>query len=243
MCDVSQKTHIPITTLDSWRERFRTNPSWSPSREHFAANRRVFPDEIEDMIANLIRMDFVQLGRSRTRATPQPLVLAFVQDRLVEQILDDSFLNSKSSRHFPTCFSNRVGLGFRRARPARRPAVDDGEYMHFLGPLTAVYHGYPSHLIFNFDESNWHLVMAGEETIAERRAESVHQCVNSDPKANFSFFGTITAEGQKVPLILIARGRTCRCHKQFGDHPHRQFDIWHFPSGCSTEPLMLDYLD
>jgi hypothetical protein len=98
-------------------------------------------------------------------------------------------------------------------------------------------------LIVNFDESNWHLVMAAEETVAEGGAESVHQYLDGDPKANFSFFATITAEGQKPPLILIAKGRTRRCHKQFGYHPHHQFDIWHSPSGWCIEPLMLDYLD
>jgi hypothetical protein len=115
--------------------------------------------------------------------------------------------------------------------------------MHFLGQLTAAYHRYPPHLIVNFDKSNWHLVMAGDETVAEREAESVHQYVDGDPKANFSFFATITAEGQKLPLILIAKGKTYRCHKQFGHHPGHQFDILHSPSGWSTEPLMLDYLD
>jgi hypothetical protein len=115
-----------------------------PSREHFAENRRVFPDEIEDMIANFIRMNFVQLGRSLTRATLQPLVLALVEDLVVEQVLDNSFLNFKSSRHFLARFSRRVGLSFRRARPARRPAVDDGECIHFLGQLTAAYPSAPA---------------------------------------------------------------------------------------------------
>jgi hypothetical protein len=98
-------------------------------------------------------------------------------------------------------------------------------------------------LIVNVDESNWHLVMAAEETVAERGAESVHQYVDGGPKVNFSFFAAITAEGQRLPLILIAKGRTCRCHKQVGHHRQHQFDIWHSPAGWSTEPLMLDYLD
>jgi hypothetical protein len=229
----------------SWRERFRTNPSWGASREYFAENRRVFcfPDEIEDMMADFLRINFVQLGRSLTHGILQPLVLALVQDLVGEQSLDDSFLNFKSSRHFLTRFSKRVGLSFRRAGLARRCAVDNGEYMHFPGQLTAAYHRYPPHLIVNFDESNWYLVMAGEETVAERGAQSMHHYVAGDPKANSPFFGRITAESQKLPLILIAKGRTRPCHKQFDHHPHHQFEIWHSPSGWPTEPFPLDYLD
>jgi hypothetical protein len=243
MRNVSEATHVPITTLYSWREHFRANPSWRPSREHFAENRRIFSDEVEELIADFIRINFVQLGRSLTRATLQPLILVLVQDLIAESVLDQSFLNFKCSRHFLSRFLPRVGLSFRRARAARRPVIDDQECLRFLGQLTAAYHRYPPHLILNFDESNWHLVMAGEETVAERGAESVHQYVDGDPKANFSFFATITAEGQKLPLILIAKGKTVRCHKQFGNHDQHQFDVWHSPSGWSTELLMLDYLE
>jgi hypothetical protein len=133
MRDVSAKTHVPITTLYSWRERFRTAPSWRPSREHFAENRRVFPDEIEEMIASCIRINFVEAGRSLTRTTLQPLILALVHDLIAEGVLDDSFLNCKSSRHFLLRFLPRVGLSFRKAHAARRPVIDDEECVRFRG--------------------------------------------------------------------------------------------------------------
>jgi hypothetical protein len=85
--------------------------------------------------------------------------------------------------------------------------------------------------------------MASEETVAERGVETVHQYVDGDPKSNFPFFATITTEGQKPPLILTAKGKNVRCHKQFGNHDCRQFDVWHSPSGWSSEPVILDDLD
>jgi hypothetical protein len=85
--------------------------------------------------------------------------------------------------------------------------------------------------------------MAGDETVAEREAEFMNQFVDDDPKANFSFFATITADGGKLPPILMVKGKTIRRHKQFGDHNQHEFDIWHSQSGWSTEPLMLEYLD
>jgi hypothetical protein len=137
----------------------------------------------------------------------------FVQDLVTEDVLEESALHSKCFCHFLSRFLARVGLSFRRAHPARRPTIDDRDCLRFLAQLTAAYFRYPPHLIVNFDESNWYLVMAGDETVAERGAECVNQFVDGDPKANFSFFATITADGGKLPLILIAKGKTIRCHK------------------------------
>jgi hypothetical protein len=44
-------------------------------------------------------------------------------------------------------------------------------------------------------------------------------------------------------LILIARGKTQRCHQQFGNHPGHEHEIWHSPRGWSTEDLMRRYLE
>jgi hypothetical protein len=63
-------------------------------------------------------------------------------------------------------------------------ALHEGS-LHFLAQLTAGYHRDPPYLILNFDESNCPLVMAGEET--------VHQNVDRDVKARFSFFAAIIA--------------------------------------------------
>jgi hypothetical protein len=51
--------------------------------------------------------------------------------------------------------------------------------------MITAYHHYPIHLIINFNESNWHLVMADDQTIAVRGAETIcHDC-EGNAKANF----------------------------------------------------------
>jgi hypothetical protein len=42
---------------------------------------------------------------------------------------------------------------------------------------------------------------------------------------------------------VIAKGKSNRCHKQFGRQDAHCFDIWHFPSGWSTEILIWQCLD
>jgi hypothetical protein len=57
-----------------------------------------------------------------------------------------------------------------------------------------------------------------------------------------TFFAAITAEGRKFPLILVAKGKTARCHGQLGQHDQFEREIWHSPSGWCTVPLIQQYL-
>jgi hypothetical protein len=77
-----------------------------------------------------------------------------VQDLVTEDVLEESALNFKSARHFLSRFLARVGLSSRRARPARRPMIDDGDCLCFLAQLTAACLRSPPHLIVSLDESN-----------------------------------------------------------------------------------------
>jgi hypothetical protein len=65
-----------------------------------------------------------------------------VQDLIAQQILDENLLNFKCSARFMSNFIRRMGLSFRKARPQRRPAIDDNECAQFLANLTTAYHRY-----------------------------------------------------------------------------------------------------
>jgi hypothetical protein len=84
--------------------------------------------------------------------------------------------------------------------------------------------------------------MTSQRTIAERGTEVVNRYVNGDIKAAFTFFASVVADGTKLPLVLVAKGRTTCCHKQFGKHEQVSHEIWHSHNGWCTEGLMLRYL-
>jgi hypothetical protein len=67
--------------------------------------------------------------------------------------------------------------------------------------------------------------MAGEEIFAERGTGLVQKYFDGDAKASISFFAPITAEGERLPLGVIAKGKSNRCHKQFGRQDAHCFDI------------------
>jgi hypothetical protein len=111
-------------------------------------------------------------------------------------MLESQALDFKGSHHFMSIFLKRVGLSFRRARDEWPAIFDDEECAHFMANLITAYHHYPPHLIIHFDKSNWHLVMADDQTVDVRGAETVCHYCESDPKANFPFFVTITRDSQ-----------------------------------------------
>jgi hypothetical protein len=61
-------------------------------------------------------------------------------------------------------------------------------------------------------------------------------------KAAFTFFASVVADGTQLSLVLVGKGRTTRCHKQFGKHEQVPHEIWRSHNGWHTEGLMLQYL-
>jgi hypothetical protein len=84
--------------------------------------------------------------------------------------------------------------------------------------------------------------MADDQTIAVRGVETVCYSCEGHAKAIFSFVATITADGSKLPLILIAKGKIDYSHKQPRSRDYDIYDVWHSPSEWSTVPLMTQYL-
>jgi hypothetical protein len=60
-------------------------------------------------------------------------------------------------------------------------------------------------------------------------------------KASFTFFSSVRADGVKLPLILMAKGKTDRCPNQLGTHPAYQCEIWHNLRGWPETMLVLRY--
>jgi hypothetical protein len=239
---VSEKTGVRLKTLYSWRERVQADPDWRPSKDHFASNRRFFSEEIEQHMAQFIQINFISLGRPLDRPLLRPLILTMIQDFVAEGILGDDALNFKCSYHYMSRFLNRVNLSSRKVRAARRPEINDDECAEFMAKMAAVWERYSEDHIVNFDESSWRLVQVGDRTIAERGVEVVHSYVEGDAKACFTFFASCLADGSKLPLILLAKGKTARCHRQFGDHPGYDYRVWNSPTGWCKDYLVIDFL-
>ena len=83
--------------------------------------------------------------------------------------------------------------------------------------------------------------MSPRLVVAEKGCDSVKLIFSSSEKQSVTAIGAITADGRKLPLWVIAKGRTQRCLKKFGEHPNIQFH--HTESGWTTESVMMRFLD
>jgi hypothetical protein len=99
---------------------------------------------------------------------------------------------------------------------------------------------YPSEKIVNIDETNWKTVAAGFLTWAPVGAESVNCTVDNDQKFGVTAIAAITADGRKLPLTVIDKGKTERCLRGYGLPP----DIWTYTSesGWTNAEISCGYL-
>jgi hypothetical protein len=175
-------------------------------------------DDIETMIAQYLRDNFVCLRKDFSIYTLKQTLLMLTQSHVSSGNLPESALNFKCSTTHMRRFLKRNGLSFRRARPSRRPNLDEPEVTEFIFSFHIFREIFGQTALVSFDESSWRLVMTSKRTIAERGTEVANRYVNGDMRVAFTFFASVVADGTRLSLVLVAKGRTARCHKKFGEH-------------------------
>jgi hypothetical protein len=170
-----------------------------------------------------------------------------------DQFLNDGQIESTTPPHQPlphfNCsdtflrgFMKRNGLSFRQIRCARRPEISAEETATFLEQIDEAFQTTPPDFIINCDETPWRICQPPKKTITKKGTASVKISIKGDTKASFTMIAAITAANEKLPLFFIAKGKTCRCHKQFGKHQDYEYDVGHSPSGWATQPVFLMFL-
>jgi hypothetical protein len=117
----------------------------------------------------------------------------------------------KASNTFIAAFWKRQRLSLRRPSLKKRPKVKEEQIETFIAQGQELLERYPRNPIINIDETNWRTVAAGFLTWAETGAESVTCHIEDDEKAGVTAIAAITAEGEKLPLTVLGKGKTPRC--------------------------------
>jgi hypothetical protein len=95
--------------------------------------------------------------------------------------------------------------------------------------------------IVNCDETNWTLWPNSILTWAKKGQRSVQIRISGDPKANFTVTAAVTASGTKLPLHILANGKTDVVQQsQLGD----THDCWvdHSETGWQNTDTFCTYL-
>lgn len=97
----------------------------------------------------------------------------------------------------------------------------------------------PPELVLNWDQTGIHLVPAAAWTMAERGSKRVEiDGVNDKRQITAVFCGSLI--GEFLPVQIIYKGKTERCHPQF-QFP-LDWNVTHSPKHWSTEDTMIEYI-
>jgi hypothetical protein len=135
----------------------------------------------------------------------------------------------------------RQGLSLRTPHKERRTTLDEEYAAYFLRRLDTLSNDYPPDLVFNMDETCWRLFEAPRKVLAEKGTEIVKLAGTSSEKTSFTALGGISAAGDKLPLWILAKGKTPRSEGKFGTHSN--VILRHTDSGWATEGILVCYIE
>ena len=128
-------------------------------------------------------------------------------------------------------------------RVVKQPQITDrtsAASQFYLAQCARAYRQYTPKLLFTMDETFWPLVPKQQQLVRTHNNKEFKPSTNIDVKAGMTLVVTVAADGTKLPLYFIGKGKTMRCTDKFG--PDSEY-YYHSESGWMTEDVMLQYLD
>ena len=247
--NIARVTGIPKSTLSTWRKRLRTHSDWRPSRMNYGRHRKVFTEDEEKLLIQHIRENFLERNLFYSDRDFHDDAIRFYNDLMRQRIqkIENGELppqkikNFKCSPHFVIDFRKRWAHSLRRPSLKRRPQATPEQISTFKTRVQNAIRKYGAERVINMDETNFRVVNNGFLTWALKGGESVTCFVGNDAKEGVTVIATISASGEKWPMMLIGKGKTKRCLRNY----QLTDEIWTSlsESGWTRENVMYDYLD
>lgn len=154
-----------------------------------------------------------------------------------------------AGQHWRRNFMRRWRLALRKPHPKRRPKTDPAQVDAFRLRMADILRRTRPERILNMDETSWRQLNMGFRTIAEKGTETVNCYFRGDAKACLTAIATVDAAGTKLPLWVLARGKTMRCEARYRNHDAIQravaqgdLVLSHQVNGWSNGDIILQYL-
>ena len=210
--------------------------TWFPKVYEPRPDRTILDEESEISLYDYINENFIKTGLGATSDTIKEAALNSYSS-------SDDFRNERfcASYSFVKRFMDKFGLSFRKPHAEKRTKVDEKYTQLFLKRLSQIDKIYPLSRIVNCDETSWRLAQTPNLIIAEKGAETVKLIKDVNEKLSITALGTITAEGEKLPMWIVTKGTTVRSFKKLGQHPSLIYK--HSKSGWVTSKVMDEYLE
>jgi hypothetical protein len=106
----------------------------------------------------------------------------------------------------------------------------------------------PLHLVLNMDETSWKLIAHQFLTVAQKGAEGISCLFDGDPKACITAIACIDAAGGRLPLWVVAKGKTSRSETKIRTRCHKDIEagrlfLTHQQSGWTSREIAAQYLE
>jgi hypothetical protein len=236
---IAYDSGIPHQTLSDWRKVRTTQGSenWFPLLEGHP-NMRVFSQTQEQGLKDYITTNMINSGYGPERSDIQRVASNAYSAQSIGEFRRDRFCASST---FTSSFMKRWNLSLRTPHAERRAHIDEDQVEMFTSRLNSASSDYPLNRILNFDETCWKIYMGPKKVIAEKGTDTVKLQATTGEKLSLTAFGVISAAGEKLPLWVIAKGKTERSLRKFGEIPGVVFKF--SESGWATEQLILEFIE
>ena len=217
MMRLSTKIGIPLPTLYRWRDKSRNTPDWRPWKSEKRNQHRIFTDQEETAMCDFIVKNFLEPG---ILFTNQDFKRIAANAWLEKHRGSDTPRRFEASDGFVTKFKKRHGFSTRRAHQKKRSPSDQCYMENFLATMKELLATKDPERIVNADETFWRTIPGDMRTWGRRGSQNIQFHACGCDKDGVTVLAAITAARTKLPLQIIAAGKTDRCLNQLGDTAH-----------------------
>ena len=237
--EISEETGIGYKTLESWRRHLQEDPFWHPEYGH-PKGPVVFSREAEADVVEVLEREYLDVKRFCPRQVVTRALTVKGREAHGDQF--------HAGRTLVRNFMERANLSMRTPHLRRRTAHDDASVSSFLARIDLVLMQFPPSLVFNVDETCWRLINGTLKTLARTGAEEVQVMAKATKKTDVTAIACCSLDGARLPLWVLAKGKTRQCEDKFRNAEqlqsvidHKIF-VDHSPTGWSTADVMMRYL-
>ena len=238
MSQISQEIGIDKSQLSRLFRKAEQDPQFDPTEMRWGGHNQRFTNNEEQIMAQFLVDDLASDGLAMPEAQIRRICLDAWASKHPHTTRRDFFYASNGWLYN---FKKRNHLSGRVSSRERKNDPDPQEIDSFIEEMRLVDAIFPAHRIYNSDESPVKVAPAlsfttqriGRPTPAVRRMGSVKETVTA--------VATIRSNGEKLPLTIIAKGKTPVCVRNLNlpDNIARAFTV----SGKMNEETAIDDID
>ena len=235
---LSRMSEISESTLKYWKKRLTIDNNWRPWKNNHGNGHRIFTDQEEAAIKSYIFSNFVDQGYYFNDGDFADVIYQAYLEKYMqsEEIVPKDFLISKT---FISDFKKRNNISSRRPHVKRRPTIPDDAKKKFIDEMQELLQTIDHSRIINADETSWRCFPGGILTWSEIGSDNVKIYLNGNPKQSITVMAGIKADGTKLPLYIITKGKTEKSQKNLGDISYHKSG--RSKNGWTTEETFKDY--